>query len=107
MNVILAQSGGRPGASFRRNGDRQLGVYECCDVTVSANAQDGVFCVVIRAVALSPSRQRRQFREKRAELSVGRQARHTITTGHSVCVQPRSISVSFPHSEQLVCSPHC
>ena len=62
---------------------RQLDVYECCDVTVSALAQYALSCLAIRAVALSPSRQRRQFREKRAERSVGHQAQHTVNVGLS------------------------
>jgi ribosomal protein S26 len=50
---------------------------------VYAKAQYVVSCLVIRAVALSPSRQRRQLREKHAERSVGRQARRTATVGLS------------------------
>jgi hypothetical protein len=85
---------------------RLLGGYECYDVAVSAKAQY-VYCLAIRAIVVSPSRQRRQFSEKRAERSVGRQARHTVTSGLSICVQSRRVSVCSAHWEQLLYSSHC
>jgi hypothetical protein len=68
--VILAKSDGR---TLGELVIRQLGVDECCDVTA---CQLRVSCLATRAVALSPGGQHRQFREKRADRTVGRQARH-------------------------------
>jgi hypothetical protein len=71
MNVIIAKSDGRTGASGRRTGDPATWCwwrYSACQLRVS--------CLATRAVARSPSGQHRQLRGKRSDRSDGRQGGH-------------------------------